>query len=219
MKVIRAPRVAAAAGIVFGLLLGASIVLIQITVPDDQAEAGSWVEDDSKRRFALFAPNLLPFAGIAFLWFIGVIRDRLGEGEDRFFATVFLGSGLLFIAMLFVTGAVAGSLIVAAHETQGELSPELWAFGSGTGLSLFSIYTMRMAGVFTVSTLSLLLRLHLIPMWLALPGAASAVVLLIGSGRIPWVGLVFPAWILALSTYFLITMMRDSRVRTRPVNE
>jgi hypothetical protein len=78
---------------------------------------------------------------------------------------------------------------------------------------------MRMAGVFTVSTLSLLLRLHLIPMWLALPGAASAVVLLIGSGRIPWVGLVFPAWILALSTYFLITMMRDSRVRTRPVNE
>lgn len=33
-------------------------------------------------------------AGIAFLWFIGVIRDRSGAHEDRFFATVFLGSGL-----------------------------------------------------------------------------------------------------------------------------
>ena len=63
--------------------------------------------DDSKRRLVAIALNLLPFAGIAFLWFIGVVRDRLGEGEDRFFATVFLGSGLLFVAMLFVSGADA----------------------------------------------------------------------------------------------------------------
>jgi hypothetical protein len=34
--------------------------------------------------------NLIPFAGIAFLWFIGVIRDRIGAHEDRFFATVLL---------------------------------------------------------------------------------------------------------------------------------
>ena len=41
------------------------------------------------------AVNLVPFAGIAFLWFIGVLRDRLGALEDRFFATVFLGLGML----------------------------------------------------------------------------------------------------------------------------
>jgi hypothetical protein len=41
------------------------------------------------------AVNQVPFAGIAFLWFIGMLRDRLGEFEDRFFATVFFGSGLL----------------------------------------------------------------------------------------------------------------------------
>ena len=52
------------------------------------------------------ALNLIPFAGVAFLWFIGVLRDRLGELEDRFFATVFLGSGLLFLVMLFVAGAL-----------------------------------------------------------------------------------------------------------------
>ena len=49
------------------------------------------------------AVNLVPFAGIAFLWFIGVIRDRIGQHEDRFFATVLLGSGLIFVAMLFVS--------------------------------------------------------------------------------------------------------------------
>ena len=55
--------------------------------------------------------SLLPFAGIAFLWFIAVVRDRLGELEDRFFATAFLGSGLLFIAMVFNAAAVAGGII------------------------------------------------------------------------------------------------------------
>ena len=67
----------------------------------------------------ILALNLLPFAGIAFLWFIGVVRDRIGQGEDRFFATVFLGSGLLFIAMLFVTGAVAGGLVLTRERTAG----------------------------------------------------------------------------------------------------
>ncbi len=55
------------------------------------------------------ALNLVPFAGVAFLWFIGVLRDRLGQQEDRFFATVFFGSGLLFLAMLFAAAAVIGA--------------------------------------------------------------------------------------------------------------
>lgn len=45
--------------------------------------------------------KLVPFAGIAFLWFIGVLRDRLGQLEDRFFATVLFGSGPLFLGTLF----------------------------------------------------------------------------------------------------------------------
>jgi hypothetical protein len=45
--------------------------------------------------------QLAPFAGMAFLWSIGVLRNRLDELEDQFFATVFLGSGLLLAASLF----------------------------------------------------------------------------------------------------------------------
>jgi hypothetical protein len=59
---------------------------------------------------------MLPFAGIAFLWFIAVMRDRLGELEDRFFTTVFLGSGLLFIAMIFTAVAIAGGIIRVLHS-------------------------------------------------------------------------------------------------------
>jgi len=55
--------------------------------------------------------SLIPYAGITFLWFIGVIRDLPGDREDRLFSTVFLGSGLLFLAFTFVGAALAGGLL------------------------------------------------------------------------------------------------------------
>ena len=58
---------------------------------------------------------LLPFAGIMFLWFVAVIRDQVGELEDRFFATVFFGSGLLFVATLFAAAAAASTPVVAVR--------------------------------------------------------------------------------------------------------
>ena len=75
----------------------------------------------------LFAFGLVPFAGIGFLWFVAVLRDRVGDAEDRFFATVFLGSGLLFVAMLFVASAVAASLVASVGQT----ATASWARGHG----------------------------------------------------------------------------------------
>ena len=105
---LRTPRAAAVAGIVFSVLLVLALVLLIVATPKDPTRAGTWLSDSSRRGAVAVALNLIPFAGIAFLWFIGVVRDRVGEHEDRFFATVFLGSGLLFVAMLFVAAAFAG---------------------------------------------------------------------------------------------------------------
>ena len=90
---LKTPRAAGIAGIVFSILFIVSLVLIRISVPANPQEAGAWLSDGQKT--VSLALHLLPFAGIAFLWFIGVLRDRIGPYEDRFFATVFLGSGLL----------------------------------------------------------------------------------------------------------------------------
>ena len=64
-------------------------------------------------RVAL-ALNLVPFAGIAFLWFIGVLRDRLGERARTVSSRPsFFGSGLFFPpAMLFVAAAMIGAIII-----------------------------------------------------------------------------------------------------------
>jgi hypothetical protein len=206
-EAIRTPRAAAIAGIVFALLLGAALIIIYAAVPSDSREAGTWVVDDSNRRAVLFALNLLPFAGIAFLWFIGVVRARMGEREDRFFATVFLGSGLLFVAMLFATGAIAGALLIDPGDV-AEPTPELWTYGRRITYSLVTVYAMRMAGVFMISTTTLVMRLNLVPRWLVLGGYAGAIVLLLTTAQLRYVELIFPLWTLVLSVHFLIATMR-----------
>ena len=129
-----------------------------------------------KRDAVVLALNLLPFAGIAFLWFIGVVRDRIGEGEDRFFATVFLGSGLLFIAMLFAAGAIAGGLVLTAEDRP---AAGVWSFGRRVSFTLLTVYAMRMAAVFAISTTTIATRLGLAPRWLTVLGLATGVVLLV----------------------------------------
>ena len=111
---LRTPRAASVAGIIFSVLMITALVLLRISAPAHPGAGSQWLTDSGRRAAVAVALNLVPFAGIAFLWFVGVLRDRIGEREDRFFATVFLGSGLLFVAMIFVAAAVGGALIAAA---------------------------------------------------------------------------------------------------------
>src|ERR1035441_5968867 len=136
--------------------------------------------------------------GIAFLWFIGVIRDRIGAHEDRFFATVFLGSGLLFVGMLFVAAAVAGGL-VAGMSSSGPPGTGTLTLGRNVTAILLNVYSMRMAAVFTLTTVTIARRTQIVSRWLTVAGLATALVLLVGIGISPWAELLFPAWILALS--------------------
>ena len=88
---LRAPRAAAIAGILFSILLIISILLLRLSVPADPLEAGAWLQN--RASTVVLALNLVPFAGVAFLWFIGVLRDRLGEREDRFLPRFFSAAG------------------------------------------------------------------------------------------------------------------------------
>ena len=98
------------------------------------------------------ALNLMPFAGIAFLWFIGVLRDRLGQQEDRFFATVFFGSGLLFLAMLFTAAAIVGAILIAfASQPKELIGSATFHFARAAAYSMVNVYMIKMASVFTIT--------------------------------------------------------------------
>jgi hypothetical protein len=196
------PRAAAVAGILFSVLLITSLILVRATVPADPQESGDWLSHNWKT--VNLALNLVPFAGIAFLWFIGVVRDRLGQHEDRFFATVFLGSGLLFLAMLFASAAVAGGIISMFGVSPGKLVDSgLYAFGRTVVYELMTVYTMKMAGVFMMTTCTLSLRTGIFPRWMALLGVALALFLLLSMSFVPWSPVVFPLWILLISIHIL----------------
>jgi hypothetical protein len=208
---LRTPRAAAIAGIVFAVLLGTALVLIRIAVPADLNDAPMWLDDSWRRGSVVLALNLVPFAGLAFLWFVGVVRDRIGAAEDRFFATVFLGTGLLFVAMLFVAGAVAGGLIATESQPGSSgVSPDVWRLGRQTTFTVLNVYAMRMAGAFTISTTAIGLRLGILPRWLAVFGGVVAVVLLLTIERFAWVQILFPLWVLVLSIHLLLHPPTDT---------
>ena len=204
---LRTPRAAAIAGIVFSILLITSLWLLWISVPADPLETGAWLAISSAR--VTFALNLVPFAGIAFMWFLGVLRDRLGAREDKFFATVFLGSGLMFLGMLFVAASAAAGLILAYTAAPNALPDRTaFTFARAFAYDVMRIYAFKMAAVFTITTSTLALRTRFTARWIAVVGYASAAVILFGSGYLDWVLLVFPCWILLVSTYILIDNLR-----------
>lgn len=210
-KALTAPRSAAVAGIVFAVLLGTSLVLLRLSVPNNPADLDVTQLDGTDRRRILVALTLVPYAGIAFLWFIGVVRDRIGDAEDRFIATVFLGSGLLFLALLFVSTAVASALVISTGSGQATPDADVWILGAHISSTIMNVYAIRMAGVFMISTTTIALRAAVMPRWLAILGYLLAVGLLVGVGFLTWVELLFPAWVFVVSAYLLVAVRRADR--------
>jgi hypothetical protein len=206
---LKTPRAAAVAGILFSVLLIAVLFLLRLSVRADPLETGAWLKT-SAGKVAL-ALNLVPFAGIAFLWFIGVLRDRLGELEDRFFATVFFGSGLLFLAMLFASAAVAGGIIIVyAAKPEGLVDSATFAFARAFTYEIMNLYAVKMAAVFMISTSTLALRTGFTQRWIAFLGLTFALLLLISGRHVNWIMLVFPVWVLLISIDILIDNLRST---------
>jgi len=207
LRRLSTPRAAALAGVVFALLFSTSLALLRSVTPEDPFAGAPWTEDGGGRiRLAL---SLMPFAGIAFLWFLGVVRDQLGELEDRFFASVFLGSGLLFLAMVFVSMAFAGALLAGISADGGALyNGDTVSFGRAMMLQVGNVYALRMAAVFMISLGTIWLRTGLMPRWLAAATYALAAVLLFVINLSLWIALVFPAWVLGVSLLILVRQRR-----------
>jgi hypothetical protein len=201
---LKTPKAAAIAGIVFSLLLLSILWLLRTSIPADPLEPGAWLATDT--RAVTVALNLVPFAGVAFLWFIGVLRDRLAQLEDRFFATVFFGSGLLFLAMLFAAAAVIGAIVlVASISTPQELmNSATFRFARAVSYIIANVYAIKMAAVFMVSTSTVVIRTGIAPRWIAFLGFLLALILLMGSFFISWSFAVLPFWVFLISVYILI---------------
>jgi len=204
---LKAPRAGAVAGILFSILLGICVVLLRLSVPDSPKDPGMWLANSA--RSVNLALGLLPFAGITFLWFMGVLRDRMWEHEDRFLATVFLGSGFLFLAVVFASSSISAALIMSYQAIPGRLMESAtYTLARSFAYELTNSYALRMAGVFMISTCTIDVRIHIFPRWIALLGFLLALFLIVTAGRWGWAPLVFPAWTFVVSAYILFANFR-----------
>lgn len=205
------PRAAGVAGIAFAVLFFVALALLSQVVGialDTETVMENLSRSDSSA--ALVGLYMVPFAGIAFIWFIGVIRDRIGEREDRFFATVFLGSGLLFVAMLFAGAAVLGGLI--AGNRFGIAAPtnvETVGFARSVGYSFVFVYSAKVSGVFMLAS-STIVRRSRWPHWTYLSGFLGGAVLILSVSFFEPIVMILPAWVAAISCYILVTGGRQS---------
>lgn len=203
LRTLSTPKAAGFAGVLFALLFGTALVLIRLALPAGAEHGSQWVSGESGKLRA--AAILMPFAGIAFLWFIGVVRDGLGRYEDKFFSSVFLGSGLLFLAMTFASSAVGVALVSTKGLRFGNAEhADLAAFGQTLVTTLSNTYALRMGAVFMISLATIWLKTRLMPTWLVATTYVLAVTLLIASDVNLWMTLGFPAWVLMVSVLALV---------------
>ncbi|MCV7432234.1 hypothetical protein [Mycolicibacterium bacteremicum] len=192
------PHAAAVAGVLFALLFGTALVLIRLALPEGAESGAQWIDGASGHMRV--SATLMPFAGIAFLWFIAVVRDGFGAYEDKFFSTVFIGSGLLFLAMMFLAAGVGAGL----ERSGAAMDPDVAAFGQMVLLTVSKTYALRMAAVFMMSLATIWLKTKLMPRWLVIVTYVAAVGLLIASDLSMWLTLAFPIWVLVVSVLLLV---------------
>jgi hypothetical protein len=197
---------AAVAGLAFFALYG-MVQVIVIRAPsllDPADEVLRWYSDSGNRASLLVAFNLAAFASIAFLWFIAVLRRRIGEREDQFFGTVFLSSGILFVALMLVGLGIYMSIPVVFGATDAiPDAADLGIVGAASNLILV-VAMPRMQALFVASTSTIGRKTGALPGWLTWIGYVFALVLLV----VPWLfevpGLGFGLWVGLVSATIVV---------------
>ncbi|MEX1296114.1 MAG: hypothetical protein AB1Z67_08080 [Candidatus Limnocylindrales bacterium] len=204
-------RSAGIAGMAFSLLFVASLLLVSARPPDglDGIAFVDWYTANALGPVTVAALYVAPFAGIAFLWFIGLVRSRIGTREDQLFATVFLGSGLLFVAMYWAGAAQFASLVAG---NRFDAAPPLTAAAleavRSSAFSFLFVLAARAAAVFVLVTSTIIWRSRSLPRVLAIVGYVVGLVMLLSLSFLQWVVLLFPLWVFLVSGVTLVVEWR-----------
>ena len=203
MASLRTARSAAVAGLAFSIALVAVIILFRAAFPLNALIDETAVPSPDAINQSRWALVLLPYVGIAFIWFMAALNYNLGHADHRLFTTVFLASGIVFVGLCFVAGAVA-SAELEAIVTEQKLSDASRLIPGATVNTLLINYSARMAAVFCLSIATFGRLRKLLPTWLTLLGTLSGLFLLLVPFGVPHIEFIFPAWIAILSVYLLI---------------
>jgi len=213
-RALSSVEAAALAGLGAAVLLSLSVYLLarQPGVgPSD--EDLDWYADSGNRFTVFLGLNLAPFGIVAFLWFMAVIRRRLGEREDQFLATVFLGSGILFGVLTIAAAVCAAAPTFVVHfGSDADLDGSTVALAHGLWFGLWGVSASRLAGVFMSVTSTIGLRFGALPTWLGRLGFVLGALLGVTGAFAGPLDFLFAAWLSVVSVTVLVTRVREGDV-------
>lgn len=204
---VRSLEAAAVAGVVYAVLtIGGLLLLAQFpSLDQSDEEITSWFENSANQSSLILGLNLVAVSSVAFLWFVAVIRRRVGDLEDRFFGTVFLGSGIAYIAIWLVAGAVlAGPAVATSVLDSGSVTEGSASLAAGIGAGLLLVVAPRVQAVFVLTTSAVILRSRVLPRWLAIVGYVVAIAMFLFPLVADPIGLVFPIWVAVVSVVLAV---------------
>jgi MFS family permease len=200
------------AGIVFAVAFVVGILLSTDT-PDGDESDRKWIDyfaDSGNRRMIIIGVFVLGFAALAFIVFLGVLRERLRDASPgaEWVSTVAFASGIAFVALLGVAGAglasVAAGISIADNPVPRDA--DLLRNVSGIGYGALLVFGMVAAGLLMVTTSAAAGRAALLPRWLVVSGYVAGVIVIVGGVLfIPMV--LFVLWMLIVG----IVMLTRSR--------
>jgi hypothetical protein len=177
--------------------------------PDDSIR--EFYRSDARRRLTLVGLYVMPFSGIAFVWFIVALRMWISHSHRReniLFSNIQLVSGILFVAMYFgsaaTSAATAASVEFAGADVDPSLARQLPMYGS----TLMLVFGVRMAAMFVFATSNIARAAGVLPRWFTLAGFGVGLFLLLSATFSPLLMLVFPVWTLVLSALLLARALR-----------
>jgi hypothetical protein len=202
----RSVEAAALAGLAHAVLyvIAISLMTRAPSPPADHAARADWFLQVENQRLMVTALNLLVLSTIAFLWFVAVIRRRVGERENRFFGTVFLASALLLAALWLVGATLYTAPAFAAYTfgyepTEGDIA--LW---HGAAVAMLLVLVARLQAVFILTATTVVRLSGAFPRWVVVVGYATGVFLMLVPVPGAFLHWIFPSWVAFLSMVALL---------------
>lgn len=208
-------RVTVAVGIAHAVLFVISYWLLT-TTPGARASDAELVEyysSGTHRQPILVGLYVMPFAGIAFLWFSVAFR-AWGRGSARSWSELHSGmllvSGVLYVALFFAAAAASSVIAVGVEFSDAPVDPLLARSFPMYGATLLIVFAMRMAATFVVMTSYIGRTTETLPRWFTRAGAVVGLALLLSATFSRALVLVFPIWLLVLCA-LLLQRLRQTR--------
>jgi hypothetical protein len=212
-----AARFTAIAGIAYSLLFITSFWLLT-NIPrsgSTDQEIVDYYGSDEGNVVTLVALYLMPFSGIAFLWFIVSLRMWVSTRVDRrvnaLFSNIQLVSGIVFLALFFCAAAALSVAAVANDISDSAIDPEIAREFPKFGGSLLFVFAARMGAMFVFSTTNIGRATTILPTWFVIVGILVGLIMLLSASFNRALILVFPVWVLVLCLIILLHARQAAR--------